>query len=87
MSVEVAIFNHFDILGTKEMLFPPSGGLDSIKAAPSVKINTLLGGWFFSLSPLERITASKGCLQEESCTADCLTSALFLLLCLQNAHT
>lgn len=87
MSVEIAIFNHFDILGTKEMLFPPSGGLDSIKAAPSVKNNTLLGGWFFSPSPLERVTAAKGCLQEESCTAGCLTSALFLLLCLQNACT
>lgn len=60
MSVEVAIFNHFDILGTKEMLFPPSGGLDSIKAAPSVKINTLLGGWFFSLSPPWRNYCFKG---------------------------
>lgn len=87
MSVEIAIFNHFDILGTKKMLFPPSGGLDSIKAAPSVKINTLLGGWFFSPSPLERVTAAKGCLHEESCTADCLTSALLLLICLQNACT
>lgn len=85
--MEIAIFNHFDMLGTKEMLFPPSGGLDSIKAAPSVKINTLLGGWFFSSSPLERVTAPKGCLQEESCTAACLTSALLLLLCLQNACT
>lgn len=61
MSVEVAIFNHFDILGTKEMLFPPSGGLDSIKAAPSVKINTLLGGWFFSLSPpLKELLLQRG---------------------------
>lgn len=77
MSVEIAIFNHFDILGTKEMLFPPSGGLDSIKAAPSVNNNTLLGGCFFSPSPLERVTAPKGCLQEGSCTADCLTPALF----------
>ena len=51
MSVEIAIFNHFDILGTKEMLFPPSGGLDGIKAALSVKISTLLGGCFFSPSP------------------------------------
>lgn len=85
--MEIAIFNHFDILGTKEMLFPPSGGLDSIKTAPSVKINTLLGGCFFSPSPLERVTAPKGCLQEKSSTADCLTSALFLLLCLQNACT
>lgn len=51
MSVEIATFNHFNILGTKEMLFPPSGGLESIKAALSVKISTVLGGRFFSPSP------------------------------------
>lgn len=33
------------------MQFPPSGGLGSIKAAPSVKINTRLGGCFSPLPP------------------------------------
>lgn len=68
------------------MLFPPSGGLHSIKAAQSVKISMLLGGcFFFSLAPLEGFIAPKGCLRGESCAAGCPTSALFLLLSLQNA--
>lgn len=49
--MEIAIFDHFGILGTKEMLFPPSGGLDSVKATLFVKTSTLLGGFFFSPSP------------------------------------
>lgn len=86
MSVEIATFNHFNILGTKEMLFPPSGGLESIKAALSVKISTVLGGRFFSPSPpLEGIIAPKQCLQGETCTADHLTCALFFSRSLQNA--
>lgn len=51
MSVGIATFNHFDVFSTKEMLFPPSGGLHSIKAAQSVKICTLLGVVFFSPVP------------------------------------
>lgn len=61
-SVEIAIFDHFDVLGTKEMLFPPSGGLDSFKAALSVKISTLLDGRFFSPFPPWRNYCSKGLL-------------------------
>lgn len=60
MSVEIATFNHFDILGTNEMLFSPSGGLNSVKAPWSVKISTLLGGCFFSPSPPWRNYCSRG---------------------------
>lgn len=40
---------------------------------------------FFSSAPLEGIIALKGCLRGDSCAAGCPTSALFLLLSLQNA--
>lgn len=76
MSVEIAIFNHFDVLGTKEMLFPPSGGLDSIKAAPSVKNNTLLGGCFFSPSPLKELLLQRG-----ACKRRAVLQTAWHLLC------
>lgn len=60
MSVGIATFNHFDVFSTKETLFPPSGGLHSIKAAQSVKISTLLGVGFFLLCPPWRNYCSKG---------------------------
>lgn len=77
MSVGIATFNHFDVFSTKETLFPPSGGLHSIKAAQSVKISTLLGVVFFSpLPPLKELL-----LQRDACEGRAVLQAAQHLLC------
>lgn len=66
-SVELAIFDHFDTFGTREMLFPPSVRLHCIKTALYVKISTLLGICFSPLLSWRNYCSKRALVRGELC--------------------